>query len=50
MKMNKRYNDVLRAHGIFKSPGKMYPSLALSKQDFSQTARAVKAAVVELVG
>jgi len=46
--MNKRYNDVLRSEGIFKSPGKMYPSLALTEQDFIQTENAVKAAVASL--
>ncbi len=46
--MNKRYNDVLRSEGIFKSPGKVYPSLALTEQDFIQTENAVKAAVASL--
>jgi len=46
--MNKRYNDVLRSEGIFKSPGKVYPSLALTEQDFIQTENAMKAAVASL--
>lgn len=49
MMMNKRYNDVLRNEGIFKSPGKMYPHLALNEQDFAQTENAVKAAASSLV-
>lgn len=49
MMMNKRYNDVLRNEGIFKSPGKMYPHLALSEQDFAHTENAVKKAVASLV-
>ncbi len=46
--INKRYNDVLRSNGIFKAPGKMYPSFALTEQDFIQTENAVKAAVASL--
>ncbi len=49
MMMNKRYNDVLRNEGIFKSPGKMYPHLALSEQDFVHTENAVKKAAASLV-
>lgn len=45
---NNRYNEVLRANGIFKSPGKLYPSLAISDQDLEQTRRAVEAAVTAL--
>lgn len=43
--VNQRYNAVLREHGIFKSPGKLYPSLALSEEDFARTEQAVSAAV-----
>ena len=39
--LNGRYNDALRKHGIFKSPAKMYPSLALTERDFLQTQHAV---------
>jgi glutamate-1-semialdehyde 2,1-aminomutase len=49
MMMNKRYNDVLRNEGIFKSLGKMYPHLTLSEQDFVHTENAVKKAVASLV-
>jgi len=40
----RRWNDTLRAHGIFKSPGKTYPCLALTADDLDMTARAVSAA------
>ncbi|WP_170402985.1 aspartate aminotransferase family protein [Ruegeria arenilitoris] len=42
---NTLYNDTLRAHGIFKSPGKLYPSLAVTKADLEQTRSAVNQAV-----
>lgn len=35
------FNKVLRQKGIFKSPGKFYPSLALSDGDVAQTIEAV---------
>jgi len=38
------YNRVLREHGIFKSPAKMYPSLALTDSDLDQTVSAIAAA------
>ena len=31
---NARFNNALRNHGVFKSPGKVYPSLALTDEDF----------------
>ncbi|MEO0372704.1 MAG: aminotransferase class III-fold pyridoxal phosphate-dependent enzyme, partial [Pseudomonadota bacterium] len=31
------FNATLRDHGLFKSPGKTYPSLTLSEEDLSQT-------------
>jgi glutamate-1-semialdehyde 2,1-aminomutase len=40
-----RFNAVLRAHGVFKSPGKVYPSLALTEDDFALTDAALAAAV-----
>ncbi|MEO0403173.1 MAG: aminotransferase class III-fold pyridoxal phosphate-dependent enzyme [Pseudomonadota bacterium] len=46
--MNVRYNDVLRTHGVFKSPGKLYPSLALSEGDLELTESAVAAGVAAL--
>lgn len=45
---NGLYNRVLREHGVFKSPGKLYPSLALTEADFELTQRAVDAAVAEI--
>lgn len=41
---NARFNAVLRAHGVFKSPGKVYPSLALTEEDFTLTDAAIAAA------
>ena len=38
------WNETLRARGVFKSPGKMYPSLALSEADLEHTRKAVRAA------
>jgi glutamate-1-semialdehyde 2,1-aminomutase len=42
---NALYNDTLRAHGIFKSPGKLYPSLAVTEADLEETRMAVDQAV-----
>jgi glutamate-1-semialdehyde 2,1-aminomutase len=42
---NTLYNDTLRQHGIFKSPGKLYPSLAVTKEDLAQTQAAIEKAV-----
>ena len=39
-----RFNAVLRANGVFKSPGKVYPHLALTDEDFDWTEMAVVAA------
>ena len=41
---NAIWNKSLRAHGVFKSPGKMYPSLALTEADLALTEAAVGAA------
>ncbi|MGR3815549.1 MAG: aspartate aminotransferase family protein [Cognatishimia activa] len=40
----KVWNDILRAHGIFKSPGKTYPSLALTDADMEMTSDAISQA------
>ncbi|MEO1043798.1 MAG: aspartate aminotransferase family protein, partial [Pseudomonadota bacterium] len=45
---NALYNTVLRAHGIFKSPGKLYPSLAITDDDLEMTRDAVAYAVKAL--
>ncbi|MEM6593807.1 MAG: aminotransferase class III-fold pyridoxal phosphate-dependent enzyme [Pseudomonadota bacterium] len=42
---NALYNKVLREHGVFKSPGKLYPHLAVTEADLELTEAAVKAAV-----
>ncbi|WP_082176171.1 aspartate aminotransferase family protein [Pseudaestuariivita atlantica] len=47
---NAIWNDTLRAHGIFKSPGKMYPSLALSEEDLARTGAAVAKAARAVAG
>jgi len=39
--VNLTYNAALRAGGVFKSPGKLYPSLALSEADLEHTRQAV---------
>ncbi|MDJ0639521.1 MAG: aminotransferase class III-fold pyridoxal phosphate-dependent enzyme [Paracoccaceae bacterium] len=38
---NARWNEVLRQERVFKSPGKLYPSLALTEDDLALTQRAV---------
>jgi len=40
------YNNTLRENGIFKSPGKMYPSLALTESDLAQTEEALRHAAM----
>ncbi|MEM6477573.1 MAG: aminotransferase class III-fold pyridoxal phosphate-dependent enzyme [Pseudomonadota bacterium] len=47
-KRNARFNVVLRAHGIFKSPGKLYPSLAITPADLEQSAQAIREAAQAL--
>ncbi|NDW53861.1 aspartate aminotransferase family protein [Aliiroseovarius sp. PrR006] len=42
---NATYNATLRRHGIFKSSGKLYPSLAISEMDLELTKNAVQVAV-----
>ena len=42
------YNQTLRRLGVFKSPGKLYPSLALTEADLEWTRAAVQAAVVAI--
>ncbi|MEM9970488.1 MAG: aspartate aminotransferase family protein, partial [Pseudomonadota bacterium] len=39
------FNSTLRQHGIFKSPGKLYPSLAITAEDLEKTKFAVEQAV-----
>lgn len=44
-KRNATYNTTSRAHGIFKSPGKLYPSLAVTEADLDLTRDAIAQAV-----
>lgn len=46
--MNARYNALLREKGIFKSAGKVYPSLALTDADIEQTVAAIAYAAAGL--
>jgi glutamate-1-semialdehyde 2,1-aminomutase len=43
-----RFNAVLRDNGIFKSPGKIYPCLALTEADFMLTETAILAATLAI--
>ena len=45
---NIRYNKALREGGVFKSPGKLYPSLAITGEDLALTEQAVTNAVAAL--
>ncbi|MCO4846871.1 MAG: aminotransferase class III-fold pyridoxal phosphate-dependent enzyme [Yoonia sp.] len=45
---NAIWNASLRDDGIFKSPGKLYPSLALTEADLQQTKQAFSSAAVAL--
>ncbi len=38
---NARFNQLLREQGIFKSPGKLYPSLAITEEDLDKTKEAI---------
>jgi len=45
---NASFNDVLREHGVLKSPTKLYPSLAVTEKDMALTENALAAAVKSL--
>lgn len=47
--MQARFTEALRANGVFKAPGKVYPSLALSDADFEVIESAYGAAAAALV-
>lgn len=47
--INARYNEALRRGGVFKSPGKLYPSLAVTQADLDMTLNAVHTAVEALI-
>ncbi|MEM7303368.1 MAG: aminotransferase class III-fold pyridoxal phosphate-dependent enzyme [Pseudomonadota bacterium] len=48
MAKNARFNDMLREKGIFKAPGKVYPSLALTEADLNQISEAIAYAAANL--
>jgi len=43
-----RFNNTLRENGVFKSPGKTYPSLALTDEDLALTDIAIAKAASSL--
>ncbi len=45
---NNKFNTILRENGILKSPGKMYPCLAITEEDIDITKRAVEKAALSL--
>jgi len=45
---NARFNAALRENGVFKSPGKVYPSLALTEADFALTDAAIEKATAAI--
>ena len=45
---NAKFNETLREHGIFKSPGKLYPSLAVTDDDLELTGLALDKAVIAI--
>lgn len=47
-RLNAQYNTILREQGIFKSPSKLYPCLALGEDDLEKTAAAVEKAAAAL--
>jgi glutamate-1-semialdehyde 2,1-aminomutase len=46
--MGAKFNAVLMQEGVFKAPGKTYPSLALTEADFELTQRAYEIAAASL--
>ncbi|MDW4550201.1 aminotransferase class III-fold pyridoxal phosphate-dependent enzyme [Defluviimonas sp. D31] len=47
-KKSAAFNAVLRANGVFKSPGKVYPCLALTEADFDLTEAAIEKAAAAI--
>ncbi len=43
--LNIAYNAALQRHGVFKFPGKLYPSPAITEADLEQTQDAILEAV-----
>lgn len=47
-RLNNIWNATLREQGVFKSPGKLYPSLALTDEDLALTSKAFERAAARL--
>lgn len=47
--LNAAWNTALRAEGLFKSPGKLYPSLALTDDDLARSEAAFRTAARDVV-
>lgn len=45
---NTAFNTAIRAEGVFKSPGKLYPSLAIDDQDLEWTDHAIRKATASI--
>jgi glutamate-1-semialdehyde 2,1-aminomutase len=45
---NTRFNQVLRNNGVFKSPGKLYPCLAITEADLTLTREAIATAAAAI--
>lgn len=45
---NTHFNQILRDNGVFKSPGKLYPSLAITESDLALTNHAIHKAAASL--
>lgn len=45
---NVSFNKALRKQGVFKSPGKVYPSLALTEEDLQRTSEAIANAAAQI--
>ncbi|MGI9352451.1 MAG: aspartate aminotransferase family protein [Rhizobiaceae bacterium] len=48
--LNAKFNLILRREGIFKSPGKLYPSLAITDEDLMKSDQAFQIAAEEIAG
>lgn len=46
--LNTKFNQALRSKGVFKSPGKCYPSLAINEDDLEITRNAIAHAVSQI--
>ena len=48
MQVKYKFNQLLKENGVFKPIGKMYISLSLTEDDFSQTEFAIEKAASEI--